>query len=92
MRDSMVGIIQSLTVTLETVALAAEVISADARFNLWLATKGKHDPDTRMLELVDMYEAASEECRKIADALEGDQSQCQQRLQDVAAILNAARK
>jgi len=45
------------------IAAAADIIAADARFNLWLAQGGKNQGGNRMLELLDRYEDAIKACQ-----------------------------
>jgi hypothetical protein len=62
MRVSLVEIIGDQTVGLGGIAAAADVIAADARFNLWLAQRGKNQDGNRNLEVLDRYEDAFQAC------------------------------
>jgi hypothetical protein len=63
-RSSLIAVIQNPEQGgLESIAVAADVIAADARFNLWVARVGKKQTDSeRMVELAELYEATIEKC------------------------------
>jgi hypothetical protein len=69
MRSSLSLVLQSGRSGLDTVALAAEVIAADARFNLWVAHTGKQQlNEDEMIELIEFYDGLVEQCRSAVAA------------------------
>lgn len=64
LRVFLLGIIQDTHCSFETVALAAELIAADARFNDWFLNYAKkHLCEDKILELLE-----HDDCREINDA------------------------
>lgn len=53
----------------ETIALAAEVIAADARFNLAIAEMKREGKHIDLLELSDFYEPLVESCLRGSSSL-----------------------
>jgi hypothetical protein len=51
---------------LEVIAAAADLLAADARFNLWIATEVKPDPERAggLLNLVEPYQNLVDECAR----------------------------
>jgi hypothetical protein len=57
--------------SLELVALCADAIACDARFNLWVCTVAKRDAtEEQMIALVDGYERLTIYCLEAAKAFE----------------------
>jgi hypothetical protein len=62
MRIGLIPILNDESVGLPAIAAAADIIAADARFNLWLARGGKNQDGNRMLELMARYEDIFQTC------------------------------
>jgi uncharacterized membrane-anchored protein len=76
---SLLPLIESGQVGLEIDALAADAISACARFNIWFL-KLKNDAtvdDDALLELLERYEAATLECRSAVQKYREDGSRAE---------------
>ena len=59
----LVDLLADRSLGLQLVASVADLISVDARFNLWIASEGKRDlGDEEMLEVIDEYEDARTKC------------------------------
>ena len=53
----LVALIQERNISLKTIAVCADVVAADARFNLWVGTVAKEQVSVeRMMDLVEFYE------------------------------------
>jgi len=66
----MIEVIQSKGIGNYETEAAAEVIAADARFNIWFAENMKRKPEKveRCLEILDAGEALLAECAEAVDA------------------------
>jgi hypothetical protein len=61
--SALIGVLSNTSLGLPMIALAADVIAADARFNNWLSIEGKRDlSDDEMLETIDVYEDIRIQC------------------------------
>jgi len=70
-RSSMVRIVDSMSASLPLIALAADVLAADARFNHWIATIGKRKlGDSSMLKLIDLHDEVTSACSSAVDQFE----------------------
>jgi hypothetical protein len=63
LRIMLLEVLQDKTVHWAAIAAAADIIAADARFNLWLAQGGKDQGGNRVLELLDRYEETIQACQ-----------------------------
>jgi hypothetical protein len=61
-RDRLLKIVQRKQLRLETIALAAEVIAIDARFNATVAEKKRRGEDIDIFALSGWYEAQLDTC------------------------------
>jgi hypothetical protein len=70
MRDVLVRSIVDLRLGLAVVATIGEVISADARFNIWFGIDAKQVlTESELLTVLEKYEAISESCRSGYEAV-----------------------
>jgi hypothetical protein len=78
----------------ETVALLADVIAADARFNLAVASRKKRGGDVDLLELSDFYEPLVESCmaEMARFAREKDEGRLAANLESTRDALHTRRK
>ena len=79
---------------LEAVALCAEAIAADARFNLWVGTIAKQQTtEEHMIELVDLYDRLTSACLLAVEVFEarGDSAMLERSIQSLARQLLEAR-
>jgi hypothetical protein len=61
--SSLIHLVADRSLGLPLVALVADVIAADARFNHWVAIEGKRKlSQDAMLQTIDMYEDATVKC------------------------------
>jgi hypothetical protein len=87
LRDRLLQILQRKQLCLETIALAAEVIAIDARFNAAVAEKKRREKDIDIFALSGWYEAQLDTCVAELERFEstGDE-------QGLVTALFAARK
>jgi hypothetical protein len=63
LRSALIPLLSHSALGLGQIALVAEVIASDARFNDWMAVDGKRTlSDDEMLETIDTYEEARVRC------------------------------
>lgn len=63
LRSALIPLLSNSALGLLIIALVAEVIASDARFNDWMAVDGKRTlSDNEMLETIDIYEDARINC------------------------------
>ncbi len=72
-RRDLIEVIADESVDLLTVASAADVVAAEARFNLWVGQVAKGTRD--VLALVDPYDDAESDCRRAIAAFRSDRNQ-----------------
>ena len=59
----LISLMQMQGVGLKTVAVCADAIAADARFNLWVGLVAKESATSdRMVNLIESYDLATQEC------------------------------
>lgn len=63
LRSALIELLSDNSLGLLLIALVADLIAADARFNDWMAVEGKRTlSDDAMLEAIDVYEDARNQC------------------------------
>ena len=63
LRSALIQLLSNTSLGLLLVALVADVVAADARFNAWMAVDGKRNlTDDAMLETIDVYEDMRIQC------------------------------
>jgi hypothetical protein len=63
LRSALIPLLSDSALGLPLIALAADVVASDARFNDWMAVDGKRTlSDDEMLETIDIYEDARVRC------------------------------
>ena len=89
LRIILLEVLQDKVVHWAAIAAAADIIAADARFNLWLAQGGKDQGGNRMLELLDRYEEAIQACQSAIQNFRrtANRSEFTDALEDVAKSL-----
>ena len=71
LRITLLRVIESLSAGLLLIALAADLLAADARFNQWVSTVGKRKlGDDAMLKLIEMHEDVTTACQQAVDEFE----------------------
>ncbi len=76
MFSALVNLLVDRSLGLHLVASLAELISVDARFNLWVASDGKQDLDDKeMLDVIDIYEDLRIKCCTSIEEFEADRDE-----------------
>jgi hypothetical protein len=93
--STLIQLLSGRSLGLELTALTADVIAADARFNLWLAMEGKRRLERdALLQVIDMYEDLSiKSCEEVESLLRTqDSSSIEATLLEALATLEGAMK
>jgi hypothetical protein len=71
LRSALVALLSDKTIGLLLVALVADIVAADARFNDWIAVDGKRSlSDDAMLEAIDTYDEIRSQCLRAIEQFE----------------------
>jgi hypothetical protein len=86
LRKQMLSVLTRTDLQTETIVSAAELLAADGRFNMWIATKKRKKESLNFTSLLEFYETLGDECAQGLDEFRIRQDQL--RLQD---WMNSAR-
>jgi hypothetical protein len=62
MREQLIDVMQNKWVGLDTIVVASEAITNDAKFNRWFADAKKLARDDHLIDLLELYDEATKRC------------------------------